>query len=93
VFRAEIWAGRFWLRAPIVIVIFDGTRHVRQCTYSIVERQAQSCQRLVIRVLEGCVARVDHRWAVTSFCHCYTLSAASFPSPLQVTKSYNLAAC
>jgi hypothetical protein len=65
---------------------------VRQCTYIVVERQAQRCQRLVTRIFEGCVARVDHRWAATSFCHCYTLSVASFRSLLKVIESYNLAA-
>ena len=40
----------------------------------------------------SCVARVDHRWAATSFCHCYTLSVASFRSLLKVIESYNLAA-
>ena len=43
--RAEIWTGRFWQREAIVIVIFEGRlkgRYVRQRTYVIVERQAQS---------------------------------------------------
>jgi len=46
----------------------------------------------VLLILEGCVARVDHRWAVTSFCYCHTLSAALFRSPLEVIKNYYLAA-
>lgn len=44
---------------------------------------------LVVGNIEGCVARVDHRWAVTSFCyiHCHILSAASFRSLSKVIKA------